>query len=202
VTSTEALLVFGAATAVLFPVVMTVEGARRPGYHPAYHTGSELELGPGGWVQRANFLLVSAGFAAVGIGAQRTLDTTLGPVLLVVASAGLVIAASFAPDPVRGYPPGASSRTARPETVHAQVHESSGPLVAVALFGACLALTPRLAGPWATYTVATAVVGLVSTVWLIAAYRRDAAYTGLVQRAFIATYWLWITVLGLHLVTR
>jgi len=37
---------------------------------------------------------------------------------------------------------------------------------------------------------------------LIAAHRRDAAHTGLVQPAFIATYLLWITVLSLHVVAR
>jgi hypothetical protein len=63
-------------------------------------------------------------------------------------------------------------------------------------------VAPRLAGPWAIYTLATAVVGLVTTVWLIAAYRRDAAHTGIAQRALIATYLLWITVLSLHLVAR
>ena len=113
-----------------------------------------------------------------------------------------MIAAIFAPDPVRGYPPGASSRTSRPETVHAQLHEVSGPLVALSLLGACLALAPRLGGRGRRTPWATAIVGLVTTAGLIAAYRRDAAYTGLVQRAFIATYWLWISILSLHLVTR
>ena len=200
--STTALLLYGAAVVVLFVVVMTLEGARRPGYDAAYHTGSELELGPGGWIQRANFLLGASGFAAVAVGVQRTLQTTAGAVLLGVAALGLLMAAIFAPDPVRGYPPGASSRTARPETLHAQLHEVSGPSLTLALFGACVAVARRLDGGWAIYTLATAVVGLVATGWLITAYRRDAAYTGLVQRALIATYWLWITVLSLHLVTR
>jgi hypothetical protein len=111
------------------------------------------------------------------------------------------MAAIFAPDPVRGYPPGGSSRTARPETLHGTLHEVSGPLMTLALFGACLAVARRLDGPWATYTLATA-LGLVTTAGLIAAYRRDAAVTGLVQRALIATYWLGIAVLSLHLVFR
>ena len=200
--STDALLLFGAATAVLFAVVVTVEGARRPGYDAAYHTGSELELGPGGWIQRANFLLVGAGFAAVAIGVQRALDTTTGAVLLAIAAAGLLVAAIFAPDPVRGFPPGASTRSARSETFHAKLHDLSGPLLAVALLGACLAVAPRLAEPWSTYTLVTAAIGVITTVWLIAAYHRDAALTGLAQRAFLATYLVWITVLSLHLVAR
>ena len=200
--STDALLLFGAATAVVFVVVVTLEGVRRPGYHALFHTGSELELGPGGWIQRANFLLVGAGFAAISIGVQRDLETAAGAALLTVAAASLVFAAIFAPDPVRGFPPGASSSTGRPTTLHAKLHDVSGPLLAIALFGACLVLAPQLAGPWRTYTLATAGVGLASTIWLIVAWRRNAAHTGLAQRTFIATYWLWITILSLHLVAH
>jgi hypothetical protein len=36
----------------------------RPGYDPIYHTGSELELGARGWIQRANFIVMSAGMFA------------------------------------------------------------------------------------------------------------------------------------------
>lgn len=63
-------------------------------------------------------------------------------------------------------------------------------------------MAPGLSRPWAIYSVATAVVGLATTVLLIVAYRRDAARTGLVQRAFLATYLLWIAALSLHLATR
>jgi hypothetical protein len=57
----------------------------------------------------------------------------------------------------------------------------------------------RLAGPWAVYTLATAVVGLMMTGWLISAYRRDAANTGLVQRILLAIYGLWVVVFGVPL---
>lgn len=200
--STDTLLLFGAAAAVVFALVVTIEGARRPGYKAVYHTGSELELGARGWVQRANFVLLSAGVAAVATGVQRTLEATAGAALLWLASVGLVVAAIFAPDPVRGYPPDASTHTARAVTNHAKVHDFTGPLVAVALLGACVAVAPQLAGPWMIYTWATAVTGLVFTVAMMAAYLRDTAVTGLVQRVLIGTYLLWITVLSLHLVAR
>lgn len=94
----------------------------------------------------------------------------------------------FAPDPVRGFPPGDSSRSARPGTFHAKLHDLSSPLLVAVLLGACcLAVAPRLAEPWATFTLATAVIGLGSTVWLLAAYHRDAAHTRMAQRSFIAT---------------
>ena len=199
---TDMLLLFGAATAVVFVIVVTVEGVRRPGYDALFHTGSELELGPGGWIQRANFLLVAAGFAAISIGVQRTLETTAGAALLTVAAAGLVLAAICAPDPVRGFPPGASSNTGRAVSLHAKLHDVSGPLLVFALFGACLVIAPQLAEPWTIYTLATAGVGLASTVWLIVAWRGNAPYTGLAQRIVLATYWLWITMLSLHLVAH
>lgn len=199
--STDALLLFGAISAVVFVLVVTVEGARRPGYDPAYHTGSELELGPSGWIQRANFFLVGTGFAAVAFGIQASLHATVGAALVAVAGVSLVLAGIFAPDPVRGFPPGASSRCSRPDSVHAKVHDLTGPMLAFALFGGCVAVSSRLNGPWAVYTLATAAVGLVTTVWLMVSYRRDAANTGLVQRLFLGTYWLWMTLLSLHLST-
>jgi hypothetical protein len=39
----------------------------------------------------------------------------------------------------------------------------------------------------------------MTTGWLISAYRRDAANTGLVQRILLATYGLWVVVLGVSL---
>ncbi len=199
--SSQALLIFGAAAAVIFITVLSVESVRRPGYRVAYHTGSELELGRGGWIQRLNFLLVATGFGAIAVGVHATLRAGSAAALIGISAVGLALAAVFAPDPVRGFPPGASSRTLRPPTVHAKLHEVSGPLMALALFGACLTLAPRLEGGWVVYTWGTAATGLVTTAWLTAAYRRDAPYTGLVQRALIGTYWLWIALLGLHLAT-
>jgi hypothetical protein len=194
-----ALLLAGAASAVVFCVVLVVEGARRPGYDPRYHTGRELELGARGWIQRVNFYLAGAGFVAFAVGVGRTLDTVAGGVLLGLAGLALVLAGVFAPDPVRGFPPRASTRTNRPETLPAKIHDLTGPLLALALLGACLAIARRLSGGWALYTGASAAVGLLTTAWLITAYRRDAAHAGLVQRGLIGTYWLWVALLGTHL---
>ncbi|MGH2698191.1 MAG: hypothetical protein ACRDJL_03190 [Actinomycetota bacterium] len=45
-----------------------------------------------------------------------------------------------------------------------------------------------------------AVAGLALTIWTAPSYQRDAANTGLVQRALILVYWSWIVLLGIHLV--
>lgn len=199
---TEVLLLFGATTIVVFVVVVLVEGARRPGYDPTYHTGSELELGPGGWIMRGAFLLAGAGMLAFAVGVFKALDSSVGAILLGASGLGSVIAGVFPPDPVRGYPPGASTRPPLEGlSVRARVHDATGPLMFLSLVGACLALTGRLSSPWDAYTIMTAVVGFGMLIWTFVAYKRDASNLGLVQRVFIAVFYAWIVAIGIHLAT-
>jgi hypothetical protein len=198
---TETLLIVGVAAAVVFVAVLLIEGAVRPGYDPTYHTGSELELGERGWIQRANFFLMGGGVFAFAVGVQQTLDSISGAVLLAIFGFGLIVAGAFAPDSIRGYPPGAPSEPSAKPTWRARVHHVvGGPVAFVAIFGACLTLAGGLDGSWRMYTVLTAIVGLALTVWTALAFQRDAANTGLVQRALILVYWSWIVLLGVHLV--
>ena len=53
--STDVLLLAGVATAIVFAAVLLVEGARRPGYDPSFHTGSELDLGEWGLGTESQF---------------------------------------------------------------------------------------------------------------------------------------------------
>jgi hypothetical protein len=197
---TDALLLTGLAAAVLFVVVLVVEGALRPGYDPIYHTGSELELGARGWIQRTNFIIMSAGMFAFAAGVQRSLDSTSGPLLLAVSGSGLIIAGVFPPDPVRGYPPGAPIDREADLSRGAKIHDVSGPVMFLALLGASVALADQLRGGWRLYTMLTAGIGFVLTVWTAAAYQKDAENTGLVQRGLIIVYWSWIVALAIHLV--
>ncbi len=49
-------LTFGLVGAVLFTIVYLIEGAMRPGYDAWRYPISALSLGPGGWIQQANFI--------------------------------------------------------------------------------------------------------------------------------------------------
>lgn len=198
--ATEVFLLAGVVVAVAFVVVQHIDGALRAGYEPVYHTISELELGERGWIQRSNFLVMGAGVVSFAIGVQRSSDSTIGAVLLVLFSVGLIVAGLFTPDPVRGYPPDAQPDREADLTWQAKVHDVAGPVMFLALFGACLVLMGVLQGGWRAYTLATPAVGLVLTVWTAGAYRKDAANTGLVQRGLILVYWSWIVALGLRLV--
>jgi hypothetical protein len=70
----------------------------------------------------------------------------------------------------------------------------------LAIFGACLAVAGRLDGSWRLYSVLTAATGLLLLVGTALAWRKDAAHTGLIQRALIVVYCGWIATLGIHLV--
>lgn len=193
--TTDLLLFLGPVVVVLFMLVVTVEGARRPGYDAGYHTGSELELGERGWIQRANFVVIAVGMACFAVGLQRSLDTVLGGILLGIAAVGFLASGLFVPDPVRGYPPGAETG-GRPETLHAKLHDVCGPVIFLALLSALVVAAIRLDGLWQLYTLATVVVGAVLVVATITAYRTDSARTGLVQRTLVYVCLLWVVVLG------
>ena len=178
------LLLVGVTAAVVFVAVLLIEGARRPDYDPMYHTGSELELGERGWVQRANFLLMGGGVLAYSVGVARTLNTNVSAVLLAVFGLGLIVAGVFAPDPLRGYPPGAQSEAPAKLTWQHWVHAVvGGPVAFFALFAACLTVAGHLEGAWRLYTVLTAVAGLALTISTALAFQKDAAKTGLINAA-------------------
>lgn len=134
--TTETLFQAGVGAAVVFTVDLLIEGALRPGYNPIYHTGSELELGDRGWIQRANFLLMASGVFAFAVGVDRSLGTTVGTTLLVVFGFGLAAAGVFVPDAVRGYPRGAPTQPSAKPTRHHQIHGIlGGPIAFFPLFG-------------------------------------------------------------------
>lgn len=201
-TSTRILLAVGAVTAVLFIVVLLIEGALRSGYDPTYHTGSMLTLGDRGWIQIANFLQLGLGMLVLAIGVHRTLSDIVGSALLGIFGLGLVASGVFRPDPMRGFPPGTPQGTPDELTWHAQIHDFAGPIAFIALLGASLALSRRLQGRWRFYTLATAAMGFAFTVGTAAAWQSDFSYTGLVQRGLIVVYLSWIALLGTHLVRQ
>lgn len=198
---TEILLIVGVAAAVVFVVILLVEGVLRPGYAPIYHTGSELSLGDRGWIQIANFLQMGVGTFAYAVGIYRSLNTLSGAILLSIFGLGMIAAGVFVTDPIRGYPPGAPTGNQDVVSWQHQAHGIvGGPVAFFAILGACLILAGRLDGPWRRYTLLTAAVGFALTIGTAVAYQRDAAKTGLIQRALIIVYWSWIVLLGIHLI--
>jgi hypothetical membrane protein len=59
----------GMIGSVLFVAVFMLEGRLRPGYNPIGMYVSELSLGPGGWIQIANFIIFGMLFLVFVYGA-------------------------------------------------------------------------------------------------------------------------------------
>ena len=106
------LLRCGVVAGPLFIMTFLVEGARRSGYDPRRHPVSSLALGPGGWVQAANFAITGALYLALAAGLARTPDpdagTRAGPVLIGAAAVGLLGAGVFTTEPGQRVPAGDS----------------------------------------------------------------------------------------------
>jgi hypothetical protein len=172
---------------------LLVEGALRPGYRPWRHAGSQLSLGPFGWVNTIAILLAAGGLLAFAAGLGRALPTgtgsTWGPRLLGVAGTCFALLAVFPDDPGLGYPPGVPVR-------RRLVHGLAGTVADGCLSAACFVLARRFAGDpawrgWARYSTVTGVVVAVGYLATAVATGMDQAGVlsngpgGLLQRGMI-----------------
>lgn len=184
----------GAAAAVAFLAVFTVDGWLRPGYRPLYHPVSALALGRRGWAQTANFLVGGAGFV---VGAAA-LWAEFPWIAAAVAVLGLALAASgvWAMDPMRGYPPGTPPTTPERYSRAHRWHDHAGALLflGVPVTAALTAFT----GPdgWLRwYSAATALATGLLFARFGTDWERDEPLTGLWQRLGIGAGWTWLAVL-------
>jgi hypothetical protein len=140
------LLAAGLTGSVLFNATFLIDGALRPGYGTLRQPMSALSLGPGGWVQVANFIVFGVLTCCSAIGWSATLRPGGGsvwyPRLKVLAGLMLVTAGVFSQDPGLGFPPGvaASARA----TTHAQIHNLAAVVSLVATIAGMFILARRL----------------------------------------------------------
>lgn len=156
----------------MFPVVYTIEGATRPGYDALTQAISALSLGPGGWVQQANFVIFGIAEIAAAIGWYRVLRpgpaAILYPFMRAASGIGLFMDGLFSQDPSLAYPPGAAHG---PHTTHAEVHALFAYIAITAVALGAFVLAARLARTpgWRPWAAGAALAGL-ATIVLIAIY--------------------------------
>jgi len=195
--STRSLAIAGAAGPVLFLAVTVVAGLITPGYDVREQSVSELALGPHGWLQTANFVVLGTSMiaAALALGLAPARRASRGaPAVLAVAGAGMVSVAFFTTDAV-----------GTPRTSHGAAHDTVslgvflGLIVAAALYGRAL----RRAGTdvrLARYSrlTAIAVFALFAVFAVFAGDPGDPlhAVSGLLERVFIAVALAWVSVVS------
>src|SRR5205085_10256427 len=87
-------------------LVFTIDGALRPGYSPIREAVSYLLLGPSGWIEIANFIIVSLLLIFFAFGFLQWMRPVItagwrrvSSALLVLVGVGFIMAALFLPDP-------------------------------------------------------------------------------------------------------
>jgi hypothetical protein len=110
--TTRSLLGYGVLAGLVYLIVGTILGLTTEGFEFSRHPLSVLMLGDWGWVQRANLMVTGGmvGLAALGMARAAGGDRNLRRAGFGVMAYGVCLFASgvFAPDPVNGFPSGAS----------------------------------------------------------------------------------------------
>jgi uncharacterized protein DUF998 len=203
---TKALVGCGALAGPLFATTFVIAGARRRGYDARRHPVSALSLGPGGSIQRANFVVAGTLYLAGAAGLRKSQSSRrvsgLGAPLIAGAGAGLIGAALFDTDPVSGYPPGTPARPDPPSRT-GTLHNLCGIPVfggisAAALLAARSAAKSGAKG-WAAYSAASGALMAASNIAAGAGFGQQPALVasaGWLQRVSIVAGFGWVTALS------
>jgi Protein of unknown function (DUF998) len=150
----RALFVCGVIAGPLFVLVFLIEGAMTPDYDPLRHPVSSLALGPFGWTQTLNFIVVGMLTLAFAVGLVRLRGARqkVGGTLVGIWGVGLIGAGAFLTDPVSGYPPG-TPPTPVEATTSGTLHDLFSVAAFFALGAACFVLAGGKGWRWAIYSV-------------------------------------------------
>jgi len=189
------LAVAGIAAPLLFGVLWVAAGLLRPGYDHIADYGSELGAGPNAWIMNTNFLLTGLLLVAFSLGLARALGAAksarAGPVLVGIFGSGVFAAGIFSCDP--GCPSSGGS-------LSQQMHDLVSIVAFVAIMIAPIIVSLRMKGDplWQGYRLYSIATGVAAIAFFFL-FLASTQYVGALQRLFIATPFLWISVIALRL---
>jgi hypothetical protein len=211
-------LACGVAAGPLFVTGFTAIGARRSGYDWRRHAVSSLAAAPGGWLQRANFMITGSLVCVAAHGLARGSKDIVGrravSALTFAVGGGLIGSGLFVTDPVAGYPPSPSGQDQADRNPPA-VPTGEGTLhnlCAVPIFigipiAALISATSsarRGQHRWASYSAGSAIAMGSASALFGAAFGgapRHAPHGGVLQRVSITTGFAWLSALSLRALT-
>jgi hypothetical protein len=198
---TRVLLACGAAAGPLYVTATMIQALTRDGFDLRQHRFSWLTAGDLGWIHQSNMVGVGAMTVLLAIGVRRMLRTGPGavwaPWLLALFGLAYIIGGLLTADAVAGFPP---------DTAPEMVHKTWGGVVQNASRGASTLLLiatslsvarwfaagGRPGWAWFYATALPAVFALLTVVGLAIGGNPMAV-------AFLATPWVWVTALAVHL---
>jgi hypothetical protein len=190
----------GAIAPYLFILVFVNIGAKRRGYRPRRHYVSLLAIGPGGWMQRANFITCGLAMLWFSTAQSGALAFTIG-----VFGGALIGSGVWVADPALGYPLGTPSAWPPPMTPHGLVHNVAGLVAFVSVIATAVIGGLRADGFFRIYSFAVAATVAYSFVSFARLSERAAKEpsadvpVGLIQRIAIVAGWTYITSLALRM---
>jgi hypothetical membrane protein len=198
---TRLFMIAGAIAPALFLLVATIDGFTKPGYDARRDFVSDLALADHGWVQIANFIVVGLLLVAFACGLRQLFPTgrasVFGPLLVGLAGLSLVVCGIFWTDPT-SYPAGADTTP----TTRGAIHNNASNVLIISVIVGCVIFALRLRHEpawrgYAAYSAITAVVVLAATISL-AVVGPGQSSTGVVQRIWLAIFFLWYEVIALR----
>lgn len=186
-TTIKRLLACGVVGSLLFTATYLIEGVTRPGYDAWRQPVSALSLGPGGWVQAANFILFGVLICISTIGYRAALAAGRGaraiPLLSILAALGMIVDGLVAQDPANGYPMGTAAVVA--PTLHGTIHQMAAVVTITAMAVSSFVFAARFAREpaWRAWAPAAVTTGILTIVF-IAAFGASLAHgpAGLLER--------------------
>jgi hypothetical protein len=179
-----------------FLAVATIEGLFRGGYDPVAQPISALALGPRGWVQALNFAVLTTALLSFAVVLRQQLQpgvsSVAGPGVFLLLSIGMALSGAFRMD-AAGTPPSLAGR----------LHLLGGFLIFPWIPVALLVVARRFRRdprwrPYFTYTLLTGLYCLAAIAFFLLFVgppempRRYAGFAGLVQRALLFPFLVWI----------
>lgn len=188
-TAAQTLVAIGGLTApLIFWLIMIGAGLLRPGYNAIRQYGSELEVGPLGWLQRGNFIVVGLLMIVLAYGLDRAIARVatrqLAPALIAIAGVAL-----------------ATEGVVTGGTIHGRAFK----LFSYALIASFVLIAPRLRADarWRAYAPYSILAALLALLLWIAYLRGNLGIPlqseiGLVQRLYLAVIFGWLEALALR----
>jgi hypothetical protein len=198
---TRALLACGAVAGPVYVTLTLAQALTRDGFDPRQHRFTLLTTGELGWIHQANMLLVGVLTVLLAVGVRRMRRAGRGaawaPRLLGLFGMAYVVGGLLTADPVAGFPPGTTPESVQ-TTWQGAVQNASRGVSTLLLVAASGVVAGWFAAEgrrgWALfYGAAIPVVFAALTVLGSALGVNPAA------PAFLATPWVWVTALAVHL---
>jgi hypothetical protein len=184
---------------LLFVAVFTIEGRLRPGYSSLSMFVSELSIGPRGWIQIANFIVLGTLLIIFSWGVahdfnERKLSKT-GPILLTIIAIAYLLSGPFVTD--------LGTIFTAQKSWHGIIHGILGAIVFVLMPISCFVFLRsfRRDSEWRPFRTLTIIAGIVialAVLVLTVATKFPmmqpifGGWFGLIQRLVIIPYMLWL----------